>query len=132
MGLVDQARERDQAEHLVTDLRVNAPSLDSAASTLSGGNQQKLIIGRWLQTHASLFIFDEPTTGIDVGTKNEIYKLFAELLRGGAGILLISSYLPEVYDLADRLYVMKRGRVAGCHGHGTTSQEAIVAEAVRS
>jgi ribose transport system ATP-binding protein len=131
-GYVDQSRERDQAEHLVSNLRVNAPSLDSAASTLSGGNQQKLIIGRWLETHASIFIFDEPTAGIDVGTKNEIYKLFAELLQGGAGILLISSYLPEVYDLADRLYVMKRGRLAGCHEHGTISQEAIVAEAVRS
>jgi ribose transport system ATP-binding protein len=131
LGLVDGSQERGQANRLVSKLRVSAPSLDSFAFTLSGGNQQKLVIGRWLQTRASIFIFDEPTTGIDVGTKNEIYKLFAELLKGGAGILLISSYLPEVFDLADRLYVMKRGQIAGCHEHGASSQEAIVAEAVR-
>ena len=75
---------------------------------MSGGNQQKIVIGKWLSHGAKLFIFDEPTVGVDVGTKAEIYRLFAPLLEDGAGIILISSYLPEVYELADRLHVFRR------------------------
>ena len=80
-------------------------------SSLSGGNQQKIVIGKWLNHGAELFIFDEPTVGVDVGTKVEIYQLFAELLKDGAGIILISSYLPEVYELSDTLHVFRRGRL---------------------
>ena len=79
------------------------------ATSLSGGNQQKIVIGKWLNHGADLYIFDEPTVGVDVGTKVEIYRLFAKLLKNGAGIILISSYLPEVYDLSDTLHVFRRG-----------------------
>ncbi|TJV91806.1 MAG: ATP-binding cassette domain-containing protein, partial [Mesorhizobium sp.] len=77
------------------------PTRHALASSLSGGNQQKIVIGKWLAHGAKLFIFDEPTVGVDVGTKAEIYRLFSALLSNGAGIILISSYLPEVYELAD-------------------------------
>ena len=74
---------------------------------MSGGNQQKIVIGKWLNHGADLFIFDEPTVGVDVGTKAEIYRLLGALLKNGAGIILISSYLPEVYELADTLHVFR-------------------------
>ncbi len=73
------------------------------------------MIGKWLNHGAKLFIFDEPTVGVDVGTKAEIYRLFAALLKEGAGIILISSYLPEVYELADTLHVFRRGRLVASH-----------------
>ena len=99
-------------------------------SRLSGGNQQKIVIGKWLNHGAELFIFDEPTVGVDVGTKAEIYRLLAVLLRNGAGIILISSYLPEVYDLADTLHVFRRGRLVASFGHRKVDHEDILAEAI--
>ena len=84
------------------------------------------MIGKWLNRGAELFIFDEPTVGVDVGTKVEIYKLFAQLLRAGAGIILISSYLPEVYDLSDTLHIFRRGKLVATHKHCEASQELIL------
>ena len=75
------------------------------------------MIGKWLNHWAELFIFDEPTVGVDVGTKAEIYRLLAQLLKNGAGIILISSYLPEVYELADTLHVFRSGRLTGSNGY---------------
>jgi ribose transport system ATP-binding protein len=99
-------------------------------SSLSGGNQQKIVIGKWLNHGAKLFIFDEPTVGVDVGTKAEIYRLFSTLLREGAGIILISSYLPEVYELADTLHVFRRGKIAASYGHKGASHEDILMRAI--
>ena len=90
-----------------------------------GGNQQKIVIGKWLNHGADLYIFDEPTVGVDVGTKVEIYKLFAKLLKNGAGIILISSYLPEVYDLSDTLHVFRRGRLVASYDSAHTSEKAL-------
>ena len=98
--------------------------------SLSGGNQQKIVIGKWLNHGAKLFIFDEPTVGVDVGTKAEIYRLFSVLLAEGAGIILISSYLPEVYELADRLHVFRSGRQVATHGFKAASHEQILSEAI--
>ena len=100
-------------------------SRDAPASSLSGGNQQKIVVGKWLNHGARLFIFDEPTVGVDVGTKVEIYKLFAKLLKAGAGIILISSYLPEVYDLSDTLHVFRRGRLVATHDSAHVSEKAL-------
>jgi ribose transport system ATP-binding protein len=97
---------------------------------MSGGNQQKIVIGKWLNHGAEVFIFDEPTVGVDVGTKAEIYRLFATLLRNGAGIILISSYLPEVYELADTLHVFREGHLVGSQGYRERSHEDILAEAI--
>ena len=89
------------------------------------------MIGKWLNHGADLFIFDEPTVGVDVGTKAEIYKLMAALLKKGAGVILISSYLPEVYDLADTLHVFREGRlVATTFRHRKVDHETILAEAI--
>ena len=109
---------RPRAEATRADRQIARPADQDARratrwrSSLSGGNQQKIVIGKWLNHGAKLFIFDEPTVGVDVGTKAEIYSLFGALLKNGAGIILISSYLPEVYELADTLHVF-RARPAG-------------------
>ncbi|MBB3998067.1 sugar ABC transporter ATP-binding protein [Aureimonas pseudogalii] len=124
---------REEAEHAdrqIKDLQIKTPSRRSLASSMSGGNQQKIVIGKWLNHGAELFIFDEPTVGVDVGTKAEIYRLFAKLLKNGAGILLISSYLPEVYELSDTLHVFRSGRLVGSSGFHQATHEDILAQAI--
>ena len=128
--LIDSSTESDWAQKQIGDLRISTSSRANLASRLSGGNQQKVVIGKWLNRGAELFIFDEPTVGVDVGTKVEIYKLFAQLLRAGAGIILISSYLPEVYDLSDTLHIFRRGKLVATHKHCEASQELILLEAI--
>jgi ribose transport system ATP-binding protein len=130
MGLVDTAAEKRDAGKQIADLRIVTASASVPAATLSGGNQQKIVVGKWLNHGAELFIFDEPTVGVDVGTKVEIYKVFATLLKAGAGIILISSYLPEVYDLSDRLHVFSRGTIVASHAAKTAHPETILTEAI--
>ena len=122
--------EAANADRQIRDLRIKTPSRHVLASAMSGGNQQKIVIGKWLSHGARLFIFDEPTVGVDVGTKAEIYRLFAELLKQGAGIILISSYLPEVYELADRLHVFRGGRLVASHDHRAATHEDVLTQAI--
>jgi ribose transport system ATP-binding protein len=122
--------EAERADRQIRDLAIKTPSRRAVASSMSGGNQQKIVIGKWLNHGADLFIFDEPTVGVDVGTKAEIYRLFAELLKKGAGIILISSYLPEVYELADTLHVFRAGNVVGTNSYRQDSHEEVLAEAI--
>jgi ribose transport system ATP-binding protein len=129
-GLIDAGAEATAAEGQIKDLRIVTASRRVNASTLSGGNQQKIVIGKWLNHGAKLFIFDEPTVGVDVGTKAQIYRLFGDLLERGAGIILISSYLPEVYELADTLHVFRRGRLVATHGRKAATPEHILTEAI--
>jgi ribose transport system ATP-binding protein len=128
--VIDSKAEDHHAGKQVSNLRIAAASLKSLVGHLSGGNQQKVVIGKWLNHGAELFIFDEPTVGVDVGTKVEIYKLFADLLSTGAGIILISSYLPEVCDLSDILHVFRRGELVATHPHRTVPQELVLSEAI--
>ena len=124
---------REEAEHAdrqIRDLAIKTPSRRSLVSSMSGGNQQKIVIGKWLNHGADLFIFDEPTVGVDVGTKAEIYRLLAQLLKNGAGIILISSYLPEVYELADTLHVFRTGHLVGSNGFRQHTHEEVLAEAI--
>jgi ribose transport system ATP-binding protein len=123
--VIDNRAETAAADRQIRDVQIKTASRDAPASSLSGGNQQKIVVGKWLNHGAQLFIFDEPTVGVDVGTKVEIYKLFAKLLKDGAGIILISSYLPEVYDLADTLHVFRRGRLVATHDSAHTSEKAL-------
>jgi ribose transport system ATP-binding protein len=123
--VIDRRAETAAADRQIRDVQIKTASRDAPASSLSGGNQQKIVVGKWLNHGAKLFIFDEPTVGVDVGTKVEIYKLFAKLLKAGAGIILISSYLPEVYDLADTLHVFRRGRLVATHDSAHTSEKAL-------
>ena len=132
--MIDHRAESLAADQQIKDLQIKTASREALASSLSGGNQQKMVIGKWLNHGAKLFIFDEPTVGVDVGTKVEIYKLFAQLLKDGAGIILISSYLPEVYHLCDTLHVFRQGQIVASHalaasGH-KASPETILTEAI--
>jgi ribose transport system ATP-binding protein len=123
--VINPRAEAAAADRQIRDVQIKTASREAPASSLSGGNQQKIVVGKWLNHGAELFIFDEPTVGVDVGTKVEIYKLFAKLLKTGAGIILISSYLPEVYDLADTLHVFRRGRLVASHDAAHTSEKAL-------
>jgi ribose transport system ATP-binding protein len=106
-------RARQSAEVMIKKLRIATPSPRRAAQVLSGGNQQKVVIGKWLTADARLFIFDEPTRGIDVGAKAEIFALMYDLVENGAAVLMISSELSEIVNVCDRAYVMREGRIAG-------------------
>ena len=124
-SVINPFAEAAAADRQIREVQIKTASRDALASSLSGGNQQKIVVGKWLNHGAQLFIFDEPTTGVDVGTKTEIYKLFAKLLKAGAGIILISSYLPEVYDLSDSLHVFRRGRLVATHDSAHVSEKAL-------
>ena len=123
---VDRARERQVTLKYVDDLRIKTPTIEQATQNLSGGNQQKVVLAKWLFTGCRVLIFDEPTRGIDVGAKVEIYKLMNELVRNGVCILMISSELPEVLGMCDRILVMHEGRLAGELTRAEADQERIM------
>jgi ribose transport system ATP-binding protein len=128
--LINLTREAAAADKQIHDVQIKTSSRAAPVTSLSGGNQQKVVIGKWLNHGAKLFIFDEPTVGVDVGTKAEIYRLLGSLLKQGAGIIMVSSYLPEVYELADTLHVFRAGRLVATHGYKDASHEAILTEAI--
>lgn len=98
-------------EHFILDLDIKTPSPHQEVRFLSGGNQQKVVLARWLFKNVDILIFDEPTIGIDVNSKNEIYKLITELAKEGKSIVMVSSELPELIALSDRVLVVKNGRI---------------------
>lgn len=114
------------AQALIERLRIATPSPNRPVKALSGGNQQKVVIGKWLQIGARVFIFDEPTRGIDVGAKAEIFALIDQLVSEGAAVLMISSELNEIVSVCDRAYVMRDGRIAGELGRDNLSEEGIL------
>ncbi|WP_240984923.1 sugar ABC transporter ATP-binding protein [Acididesulfobacillus acetoxydans] len=113
MGFLDKPKERSLAEDAVRELRIRTPSVDKKVGELSGGNQQKVILARWLAANPKVLLLDEPTKGIDVGSKSEIYQLICDLAKRGIGIILVSSELVEVLGLCDRIIVMSQGRITG-------------------
>jgi methyl-galactoside transport system ATP-binding protein len=113
LGIVDTGAARDDARRVLGRLQVRMPSLQTPITNLSGGNQQKVLLGRWLLWDPEILILDEPTRGIDVGAKFEIYTIINELAAQGKGILMISSELPELIGESDRIVVMCRGRLTG-------------------
>lgn len=123
---VDRRRERSVTEQYVKELQIKTPSIEQLVQNLSGGNQQKVVLAKWLFTESKFLIFDEPTRGIDVGAKVEIYKLMNELVRRGVSILMISSELPEVLGMCDRILVMHEGRLAGTLPRGEATQERVM------
>ena len=129
-GLTDARREADLVARLLRELAVKAAGPDAPAHTLSGGNQQKLVLGKWLAARPAVLILDEPTRGVDVGAKAEIYRLIRRLAADGLGVLLISSDLPEVLALSDRVLVMRGGRVSGELTRTGATQEKILALAI--
>jgi L-arabinose transport system ATP-binding protein len=129
-GFVRWAAEHTIAADLAGRLRVKTPSLSQLVSKLSGGNQQKVVLGRWLARQPRLLILDEPTRGIDVGAKAEIYRLVEELAEAGLGVLFISSELPELLGMTDRILVMARGRLVGELATVDATEETILALAM--
>jgi ribose transport system ATP-binding protein len=126
-GMFIQARKvRQVTEEFIRKLRIRTPSLEQLLRNLSGGNQQKVVVAKWLIRNCDILIFDEPTRGIDVGAKSEIYALMSELTREGKSIIMISSELPEILRMSDRILVMSEGRVTGVLPIEKANQEAIM------
>ena len=126
-GLFDRRKAVAKISPLANRLAIRTPTLDQLVSKLSGGNQQKVVLARWLARDLKVLILDEPTRGIDIGAKAEIYQLIADLAAGGIGILLISSEMPELIGLADRVLVMAEGRITGELGSDETNEQSILA-----
>jgi ribose transport system ATP-binding protein len=126
-ALLDLGRERRLAVDLVDRLGVRTPSVEQEVANLSGGNQQKLVVAKWLATGPRILILDEPTRGIDVGAKAEVHALMSRLAGEGVSILMISSELPEILGMSDRILVMRQGRISGEFSREQASQEAILA-----
>ena len=131
-GLIDPRSERGLAREWTQRLQVKSGSLDDAVSTLSGGNQQKVVLAKWLATEPRLLIIDEPTRGIDVGTKAEVHRLISDLAGRGIAILMISSELPEVLGMADRVLVMHEGRLTADLPRDRATAEAVMHAATGS
>jgi rhamnose transport system ATP-binding protein len=129
-GMVRRAEERATAQAFRQRLSIRAPSVDTPASSLSGGNQQKVVISKWLETNPRVMILDEPTRGIDVGAKVEVHQLIDDLAARGMAIILISSDLPEVLAMSDRILVMREGRQMAIFDHHEASQERVLSAAM--
>ncbi|AEF80488.1 ATP-binding cassette domain-containing protein [Leadbettera azotonutricia] len=125
-GLVLAAKEISEAEKYRNELRIKTPSINQLARNLSGGNQQKVVVGRILMADPDIFIVDEPTRGIDVGAKTEIYEIINELAAQGKSVIMVSSELPEALGMADRIYVMNEGEIKGVLNHDEATQEKIM------
>jgi ribose transport system ATP-binding protein len=124
-GMLDRKREREVSAQFLQRLRIRAESPRQLAGKLSGGNQQKVVIAKWLLRQARVFLFDEPTRGIDVGAKAEVFSLMDELARQGAALLMVSSELPELLQMADRIVVMRAGRIRGELPRGAAAEEVM-------
>ncbi|HLX01682.1 MAG TPA: ATP-binding cassette domain-containing protein, partial [Trinickia sp.] len=129
-GLISSASETKLAAHWGERLKLKAPSLDAPAGTLSGGNQQKVVLGKWLATQPRVLIIDEPTRGIDVGAKAEVYRTLSDLVRDGMAVLMISSELPEVLGMADRVLVMHEGRISASLSRAQATEQSIMGAAL--
>jgi ribose transport system ATP-binding protein len=128
--LVSGSKEDETAERQRQRLGIRAPSVDTPVVTLSGGNQQKVVLAKWLSMRPRMVIFDEPTRGIDVGAKSEIYELMRELADNGVAILMISSDMEEVIGVSDRIAVMHEGEISGILERPQFSEHAVLELAV--
>jgi D-xylose transport system ATP-binding protein len=124
--ITDESAEAAAGQRAAADLRIKAPSVFTIAGTLSGGNQQKVVLAKWLLTNPRVLFLDEPTRGIDVGAKQEIYGHINRLAKSGLAIVLISSELPEVLGLSDRVIVLHEGRVTGEFTRSEATPEAVM------
>ncbi|GAC1367235.1 MAG: sugar ABC transporter ATP-binding protein [Ktedonobacteraceae bacterium] len=128
-GLINQRKKRSTARKYAEDLNIRISSLEQKVMNLSGGNQQKVVLAKWLTLHPRVLLLDEPTRGVDVGAKAEIYRIIASLAHTGVAILVISSELPEILGISDRILVMREGRLVANLPGRTTTQEEIMTNA---
>lgn len=131
LGLVRDRKVSEDAEHYVRSMKIKTPSIRKLSKNLSGGNQQKIVVAKWLLRNCDILIFDEPTRGIDVGAKDEIYQLLNDLASAGKSIIMISSELPEVLRMSHRIVVMAAGRVTAILDNADADQETIMSYATR-
>lgn len=129
-GFLSKSREKPVVAKWMADLGIRAASAVAAVQTLSGGNQQKVLLGKWLAAVPRVLLLDEPTRGVDVGAKSEIYAHIRRLAADGLAVLLISSDLPEILAMSDRVLVMREGRIAGALSRAEMTEEAVLALAV--
>lgn len=129
---IDRGEERSLARKTIDQLRIRAYSSEQTVNKLSGGNQQKIVVGKWLASNPKLLIMDEPTRGVDVGAKAEIHRLLSELAQQGLAILMISSELPEVLGMSDRVLVMREGRIVAEYNRADANQEVIAASMMQA
>jgi ribose transport system ATP-binding protein len=127
--LIDENREEAAAEKMIDELRVRTPSPQQLVRNLSGGNQQKVVLAKWLLGKARVFLFDEPTRGIDIGAKTEIYALMLNLIKNGAAIVMVSSELPEVLGMSHRVLAVREGRIVREFSRAEATPEAVIAAA---
>ena len=125
-GFWKKGKVDPDVEKISGELKIKAPNTDTLVGTLSGGNQQKVVLAKWLVRNVKLLILDEPTRGIDVGSKQEIYKLIAELAKQGIAILLISSDMPEVLSMSHRIAVVDHGRIEKILDHSEATQDIVM------
>ena len=125
MGLLNLRKEKDNNAYLIDKLQIKCETSRQKVSSLSGGNQQKVVIAKWFATEAKLVVLDEPTRGIDVGAKVEVYRLINEMVEAGIGVLLLSSEVPEVFGMADRILVLKDGRITGEMANGSVTETEL-------
>ena len=131
LGFVRHQRERELVDRLIALLGIKTPGREERVANLSGGNQQKVVLAKWLAAKPQILLLDEPTRGIDVGAKEEIHRIMSDLARQGMGILMISSELPEILGMSDRIIVMHEGRITGEMTRDEATQEKVMALAVR-
>ncbi|WP_124054049.1 sugar ABC transporter ATP-binding protein [Arcanobacterium ihumii] len=132
MGLADRRGQRRRATSVAEKLRVRMASVEQRIRNLSGGNQQKVVFGRWMLANSEILLLDEPTRGVDVGAKVEIYQLINEVTARGGAVVMVSSELPEVLGMSDRILVMSRGRISGEIDAKDATQDAVMTMAVRN
>ncbi len=130
--LIDEKREEATAEKMIDELRIRTPSPEQRVRNLSGGNQQKVVLAKWLLGKARVFLFDEPTRGIDIGAKTEIYALMLNLIKNGAAIVMVSSELPEVLGMSHRVLAVREGRIVREFSRAEATPDAVIAAATGS
>ena len=130
LGLIKRRQEKDTAEKFRERLNIRTPSIQLEAGKLSGGNQQKVVLSKWLNTRPKLLILDEPTRGIDVGAKAEVHHMINELAQEGMAIIMISSDLPEVLAMSDRVLVMREGQQMAIFNREEATQEKVMTAAM--
>jgi ribose transport system ATP-binding protein len=125
-GFLNRPAERALCEEMIPAMRIKSAGVDQPVQFLSGGNQQKVVIGKWLATRPSVFLLDEPTRGVDIGAKQEIYRLMEELAAKGVAVLFVSSDLEEILGMSDRVVVLHEGRLSGELLRSELSEEAVM------
>ncbi|MDR1481173.1 MAG: sugar ABC transporter ATP-binding protein [Synergistaceae bacterium] len=130
MGVIKGSEEKRAATELVEKLRTKTPSVESDVGDLSGGNQQKVVLAKWIFSDSKVMIFDEPTRGVDVGAKSEIYQIISELAESGKGVIVISSEMEEIIGLCDRVYVMHEGRITGMVSGDEITEDTLMRYAI--